>query len=69
MTEEQTQAICGTTSVMIDYIKSHQIGIDVSRLETLDVEVKNAKNPQHVEFLLESKRVRELLREHFEAQN
>lgn len=67
MNDEQTQVICGTTSVMIDYIKEHRIDIDVSRLELLDQEVKNVKSAQHVEFLLESKRVRELLREHFEG--
>ncbi len=69
MNAEQTQVICGTTSAMIDYIKSHRIGIDVQHLEELDLAVKNAKSAQHAEFLMESKRVRELLRAHFAQQD
>lgn len=62
MNKEYRQAICGSTSDMVVFIRENKIDIDVGRLEALDEKVKSVRHSLHSEFLLESKVVRDHLK-------
>lgn len=66
MNKEYCQAICGSTSEMIHFIKDNNIDIATEHLEELDSEIKSVRHSRHPEFLIESKAVRKQLKAWFQ---
>jgi len=69
MDKEYRQAICGPTSEMVRFIKENNVDIAIERLEELDGKVKSIRHSLHPEFLVESKTVREKLKDWFRARD
>ncbi|MCK5894903.1 MAG: hypothetical protein KAG53_11000 [Endozoicomonadaceae bacterium] len=69
MNKKCREAICGSTSEMLLFIKANKIDIDVNRLEELDEKVKSTRHSKHSEFLKESKKIRNYLKLWFSSKD
>ena len=66
MSIRHQQILNGPALGMIEYIRSHNIGIDVQRLEALDARIRVGHEGVTPEFLMESRRVRCALKQWLE---
>ncbi|MCL6270362.1 hypothetical protein M3P05_10565 [Sansalvadorimonas sp. 2012CJ34-2] len=66
MRHEYQHILNGPAMAMIEFIKSHNINIDIRRLENMDTNIRVKKLPVTPDFLIESRNVREYLKKWFE---
>ncbi len=62
MFSQDQQIVNGPALAIIEYIRSHHIGIDVQRLEALEHQIRLQGVSVSPEFVLETRRVREELK-------
>ena len=66
MPHKHQHILNGPALGMIEFIKRHDINIDIRRLEGLDISIRIKNQPVTPDFLIESKSVRSALKKWFD---